>query len=501
MQLKKLSRIKATSKVAQKFSAAVNAPARSSFYFTAAIILSKGASFLLTPIFTRLLTAEEYGEYSLFSSYLSVLVVIVTLEIPGSVIIRAFQKNRGLENLTTVTAAAIPLALTPPAVLILKLIGGGPGFSSAHVFLALSLASVSFINLYTSSKKFLYKPLAPTLTAIIQSVVTPIISILLINLNTTNKYGDVTVKVGTCSVISALTALTLLGISASRAVKEAKSAGISFSSYISFAKTLYRTLLSLCLPLLPYYFSVMMISQADKLIISSYLGREALGRYSLAYTAGIAPSAMTGGIMGALCPWIMRKIRAENTLVVRRALSAITSSALPAIVIFLCAAPEIFAILAPESYQSALPVLFISAMIPIPLSLCTCLCSICVAKEKTAGPLIAGILSAAAAAALDFFLIRKASLSAPALITAGGYITLMLLEALSVRKILGKSAVNANKTFQSLAFLAFFSALIFTLRQTLLPRIIIALAATLYLLYMLYRSKWLLAEKNADEKS
>jgi uncharacterized membrane protein YcfT len=69
------------------------------------------------------------------------------------------------------------------------------------------------------------------------------------------------------------------------------------------------------------------------------------------------------------------------------------------------------------------------------------------------------------------------------------------------RKILGKSVINANKTFHSLAFLAFFSALIFTLRQTLLPRIIIALAATLYLLYMLYRSKWLLAEKNAGAKS
>ena len=47
----------------------LNAPARSSLLFTLTNLFSKGASLVFTPIFTRLLTPEEYGEYSLFSSY------------------------------------------------------------------------------------------------------------------------------------------------------------------------------------------------------------------------------------------------------------------------------------------------------------------------------------------------------------------------------------------------------------------------------------------------
>ena len=41
-----------------------NLPARSSVLFTAINVFSKGAAFVFTPIFTRLLTEAEYGEYS-----------------------------------------------------------------------------------------------------------------------------------------------------------------------------------------------------------------------------------------------------------------------------------------------------------------------------------------------------------------------------------------------------------------------------------------------------
>lgn len=500
MKIKKLQNNAKLDLIRKKLAAlALNMPARSSLYFTASNLISKAASFIFIPIFTRLLTPAEYGEYSLFSSYLSVAIVIVTLEIPGSVIMRAFQKKRGLENLAVITASALPLALTLPCVLILSAVRGGLEFSLANTFLTISLASLSFINLYTSACKFLYRWRAPLLVALIQSVIAPIAAILLINVDSLGRYEHITLKVGTGSIITALTALTLFFVALPRAVKEAKAATLGLSSYLRYAAELYRTLLSLCLPLLPYYFSVMIISQADKLIISSRLGSDALGKYSLAYSAGMAAAAVTGGVMSALCPWIMRKVRAGEIGTVRRAIGTISDMALPAVVIFLSASPEIFSLLAPKSYEIALPVLFIIAQAPVSLALCSCLCSIAVAKEKTLGTLISGVSCATVTVALDFILIGRAPFFIPALITAGGYTALMLLEAAGVKIILRESAINVNKTFQNILFGAFFASVTFVLKDFILPRIAIATCAAGYLLYMLRRSKWLLGEKSGGE--
>ena len=473
----------------------LNAPARSSLMFTVTNLLSKGASLVFTPIFTRLLTPEEYGEYSLFSSYLSLALVTVTLEIPGSVIMRAFQKNRGLESLTALTASAIPLLLTAPAVILLTNRPGGLAFPHAPLFLALSLLSLSFINLYTSSAKFLYRTATPMLLALVQSVAAPLISIALLSSSANERYGGALIKVGTGSIVSAAVAAILFSLALTRALREARHAGLDAVGYFGFARGLYKTLLSLSLPLLPYYFSVMIISQADKLIISERLGSEALGKYALAYSAGIALTAVTGGITSALFPWIMRKVRAGDISTVRRALGAIISIGVPAVILFLCAAPEVFAALAPKSYGIALPVLFITALVPLPLAISGALCSIAVAREKALGILLSGITAAGGAVVLDLALVGRAPLFAPAIVTAVSYTALMLFESISVRKILGKFPINVNKALQKLAFLAFSTAAVFALRLYPLARAVIAALALVYLIYMLLRSKWLLGEK------
>ena len=414
---------------------------------------------------------------------------------------RAFQKNRGLESLTSVTASAIPLLLTFPAVVALVSYRGGLALPHAALMLALSLISLSFINLYTSSAKFLYRTLAPMLIALAQSLAAPLISIALLSSRAREIYGGTVIKVGTGSIVSAVIAVILFSAALVRALREARRRGLDAAGYVGFARRLYKTLLSLSLPLLPYYLSVMIISQADKLIISERLGSEALGKYALAHSAGIALTAVTSGITSALFPWIMRKVRAADITGVSRALGAAVGIGVPSVILFLCAAPEVFAALAPKSYATALPVLFITTLVPLPLAICGALCSIAVAKEKTLGILISGIAAAGGAVALDLALVGRSPLFTPALVSAAAYTVLMLLECISVRNFLGKSPINVNKVLQNLVFLAFSAATVFALRAFLLARAVIALAALVYLIYMLIRSKWLLGEENAAECS
>ena len=52
---------------------------KASLWFTICSILQKGISFITVPIFTRLLTTEQYGVVSIFYSWESIFIIFCTL--------------------------------------------------------------------------------------------------------------------------------------------------------------------------------------------------------------------------------------------------------------------------------------------------------------------------------------------------------------------------------------------------------------------------------------
>ena len=54
---------------------------KASFWFTICSVLSKGMAFLTIPIFTRIMTTEEYGYVTLYNSWLLIITTICTLQV------------------------------------------------------------------------------------------------------------------------------------------------------------------------------------------------------------------------------------------------------------------------------------------------------------------------------------------------------------------------------------------------------------------------------------
>ncbi len=479
----------------------MNLPARSSMFFTLTNLLCKGIAFLFTPIFTRLLSASDYGEYSLFSTLLSLSAVLVTMEIPGGIIMRLYQKEKDCRFLSIVSAAVISVFAAAPTVLALWLIriylGFGMSFPLAYISLFISLVSISIINLYVARCKFLYKWIPPLIISLMQSVAAPIISIALLRINYLSGLNHVSVKIGAVSAVLFAVALSISAITVKNAVSESKAKNRKSKGTITYIKGSIKFLLKLALPLLPYYISIILISQADKLFISALLGKDELAKYSVAYSAGVALTALTGGIMGALSPWLMRKARSGEYEKIRMALNRMISASVPAIAIFLCFAPEFFSFLAPKEYQNALPVLFISAMIPIPLALAQCSSSIAIAKERVGGVLFSGIIPAILTVALDFLIIKDAPLYAPAIITATGFLLLSALGIANVRRITGSYMITINKAFRNLLFLLTLAAAVYVFRPHIPVRAAIALLSALSLTTMAKPLCALLREREA----
>jgi O-antigen/teichoic acid export membrane protein len=65
---------------------------RASFWFLICSFLQKGISVITTPIFTRLLSTAEYGQYSVFDSWLKIVTIFVSLHLYSGVYIQGLVK-------------------------------------------------------------------------------------------------------------------------------------------------------------------------------------------------------------------------------------------------------------------------------------------------------------------------------------------------------------------------------------------------------------------------
>ena len=477
-----------------RFLSLINAPARSSIFFTASNVIAKAAALVFTPFYTRLLTTEEYGTYSLFLTYLSIITVIGTLEMGGSVIMRAFQKHRNMHSTVILIGFLISIFTTLASLFGLfvtkRALGAKQLFGGSYALLAISAICASLINLFSARSRFLYKPAFSILLTVLQSIVTPILSISLISFEAMKEFNHVAVKVGTATVISAVIALTVLAILIPKSIHEMR-----VNKKNGIEKEITRLLLRLSVPMLPYYLSLLIISHLDKIFISEFLGRDILGMYSISYAAGIAPVCITGGILGALCPWVMRKVRAKNTASVRTTLSTVTSLLCAVIICFLSAMPEILKILAPGEYLGAAPVAFVIALCPIPLFITQLTSGISIAYEKPKLTVISAICAAGVSLTLCILLIPVFGVLFAALSTLTAYLLLAALGVLNSRRITGDTPIYINKTLRSMLITALLSAAIYQFRSEIFIRIIIGALAFICIIYMLLGSKRLLKER------
>ena len=54
---------------------------KASIWFLLCSFLQKGISMITTPIFTRLLSTSQYGQFNVFNSWLSIVTIVVSLNL------------------------------------------------------------------------------------------------------------------------------------------------------------------------------------------------------------------------------------------------------------------------------------------------------------------------------------------------------------------------------------------------------------------------------------
>lgn len=329
----------------------ISEPVKASFWYTVCNIVNKGIALLSTPIFTRILTENQYGTFSIFQSWYSIIIVFTSLNI----FLGGYQKGLLLYREDKDKFTSTQLGLTTTITLMFFMIYLiNPQLWSSLLELSPVLMIAMFLELlfmpalefWSTWQRFDFKYKKYVVISILMTVLSLGVGVISV-INTELKvearvYSDVFAKILFSGILFCLI------------FKKGK----CFCS-----KKYWKYALVFNLPLIPHYLSNYILSQSDRIMIGKMIGNDKAAFYSVAYTISTMMILIVNAINSSLTPYLYKKINDietnnESKELIENNIKKIT---IPIIIMIavLCVltmlfAPEVIKIFAGKNYYEAI---------------------------------------------------------------------------------------------------------------------------------------------------
>lgn len=316
---------------------------KSALWFTLCGVLQRGIAMLTTPIFSRLLTTEQYGQYNLYNSWLSIFTIFCTFRLEKSVFNKGMSKYSEEKDIYTSSMQVATNILTI-ILFVLYLVFHNQinkltelsTFLTCAMFLELFFhPSMSFFNI---RKRYDYKyksVVAITLSYTILNALLGVVAVIL----SEDEYK------GTARILSCIIVATVFG--AILYMYNFIKSNFRFKwEYIKFA-ILFNT------PLIPHYFSAYVLEQSDRIMISKICGVAKVGIYGVAYNVGLVMKLVTDSLHSSITPWQYEKMKEKKFEEINNVFYPLMLAVEILIIIFIAFAPEAVWIMASPEYYDA----------------------------------------------------------------------------------------------------------------------------------------------------
>ena len=460
----------------------INTPAKASVWYIGTNAVTKAILLISTPIFTRLLSPDEYGVYSLYLGWMGILTVLTTPETGGSAIYRGFSRFADDKPGFSHAILKVQLFMTPAAIAVYSIfrnridaiLGIGRGFT---LLLLLQIFINSVTGIYLTRERCSYKYKKVCAVNLISGIGYPILTLALIPLLKERGEARIFGQFIISLIVAAPIFISLIKVKGSDEGKKIR--------YV-LKSTVY---------MLPHYLSLSVIAQADKIAIGRLAGADALGKYSVAYSAATVLTLVTAGISGSAIPWLNRKLKNGDHEKVERTLLFGTVLLTEATLLFLALIPEGFGIIAGYGYRDALSAIYPIAM-SIPLSfLCSMHTGALLHLDGQSSVTLCTVIGAAFCVILQLLFVRRLGYTSAGAATLTAYVILVLLYSGAYRIKSGKQLVSVNNCLLILLCGCAICAITYLTKALLYPRILIAFLMLFALLYTAKRSRDLIFEK------
>lgn len=299
-------------------------------------------SFITLPLFTRLLSTEQYGQATVYSAWSSILVIFLTLELPFGSFSRAmvkFEKNRD-EYIASVEGICLLLSIIFLAIYIPFNAIWENIFELPLVIMIIMVGEIlanTAINLWSGKKRFEFRYKEVIAVTLISSIISPIIQYIFV-INTNEEKGFARI------IGSAVVPIFIGGALFIKSIIKGKHI---------FNKDFWKYALGYNIPLLAYYLSQIIFNTSDRIMISQMCGTDKAAIYGVAYSLAIILNFVLAAINNSYIPWFYEKLKEgkqRDNRIVANAISIMMSVLLLGVIWF---SPEIICIIAGKKYADA----------------------------------------------------------------------------------------------------------------------------------------------------
>ena len=310
--------------------------------YTFGNILIKGINFATLPLFSRIMTTEDFGIFNVFISYEAILFVIIGLAIHGSIQSANLEFKGKINNYTssvTIIYFVSLITLFAGALVFKKQVYSLIQFDfyTTACLLLYSFGS-SLMLLYNARVSLDYDYKSFLKVSIFSSVGNIVLSIILIFtiFDSNRGYGRITGVT-----------ITAVCLSIYILVYFYKKSRISISrSYLTFA-------IKYSLPIVPHGLAQVLLAQFDRIMIRNYLGLSAAGLYSLAGNIQLILNVITTSIATVWATWFFKNIDKTNKEKIQIRASQICYAFLALPIIMVSFSPELVFVLGGEAYHQS----------------------------------------------------------------------------------------------------------------------------------------------------
>lgn len=449
---------------------------KAAFWFTICNLLQKAVTMITLPIFTRLLTTEQYGTFTVYQSWYSIISIIVTLNLSGGVVNTGMVKYEDRRSRFISALQGLSTAVTM-AFFIVYLIWHNffnSLFQLSSVFILTMFIQLLFEPAYlfwAQRQRYEYRYKSLIAVTFIIALTSPILGVIAV-VSTDYKSEA---RVISYALVQICVGLILYIVQACR-------------GKTLFDKDMWKFALAFNLPLVPHYLSQMILGQSDRIMISRMVGDSQAAIYGVAYNLASVLSLLINAVNSSFVPSMYENIKNKKFESVRKTASFLALFMGVIISVFILFGPEIILLFTTKEYLQTKWIFPPVAASVFFTFLYVMFINVEFYYEKTKYVMVVSIVGAGLNVALNFFFIEKFGYIAAGYTTVFCYILFAVGHYALERVILKKKGITqpvfdgGKLLLYSIAVLVFMALCIFLYKYNVVRYVVIGIITVVALI-------------------
>lgn len=320
---------------------ALSLPVKASFWFTVCSILQKGISMITVPLFTRMLTLEQYGEFSVYQSWYSIISIFATLNFSCAVYNNGMIKYKEHKNQFTSSVQTLSTIIT---VFLFTIYLMNRSFFENLLGLSSIFICTIFLQLlvepaylfWCSRQRFEYKYKTLVAITLVISFMSPFLGIIAV-LSTEYKAEA---RIISYAFIQICVGLIFYIINCYR-------------GRVFYSLEYWKFVLKFNIPLIPHYLSGMILGQSDRIMINNMIGAEEAAIYSVAYNMSQLMFIFINAVNNSLVPYTYQKMEEKNYRSINKICTDLLGILMIGSFVMMLFGPELIMLFAAPTYFDA----------------------------------------------------------------------------------------------------------------------------------------------------